>query len=143
VSEHIPAELRRRVRRHFAECCAYCHSAEHLTVVTFELEHITPTSTQGPSVFENLCLSCPTCNRRKSDRTTFADPATGDIVALFHPHRDVWRDHFSWNTDRSQIVARTPTGRATIAALGMNRPQLVRTRRLWVALGEHPPSFDQ
>lgn len=142
MSEYIPAELRRRVREHFADCCAYCHTSEHLTVVTFELEHITPTSAKGPTVFENLCLSCPTCNRRKSDRTSFADPATGNVVAIFHPQQDLWQDHFLWSADGSQIVARTPTGRATIAALGMNRPQLIRTRQLWVALGEHPPTSD-
>lgn len=143
MSEYISAELHRRVREHFSDCCAYCHTAEHLTVVTFELEHITPTSAMGLSVFENLCLSCPTCNRRKSNRTSFVDPATGDVVLIFHPQRDRWQDHFSWNAEGCQIVARTSAGRATIAALSMNRPQMIRARRLWVALDEHPPVFDQ
>ncbi|MEL6778294.1 MAG: HNH endonuclease, partial [Cyanobacteria bacterium J06597_16] len=32
--------------------------------------------------------------------------------------------------------------RATCAALRMNRPQLVRVRRMWVILGEHPPQIN-
>jgi hypothetical protein len=143
VSVYISAELRRRVRKRFATCCAYCHSAEQLTVVTFELEHIFPTSLGGLTTFENLCLACPACNRRKADRTSAVDPATGDNVALFHPHQNMWPEHFAWSADGSEIIALTPTGRATISALAMNRPQLVRTRRLWVVLEEHPPLFDR
>ena len=36
----------------------------------------------------------------------------------------------------------TPEGRTTIATLRMNRPATARVRRLWVAMGEHPPQFD-
>jgi hypothetical protein len=143
LSEYIPVELRRKVREHFADCCADCQTTEQLTVVTFELEHITPISANGPTIFENLCLSCPTCNRRKSDRTLGIDPATGIAVRLFHPHRDRWKDHFAWTDEADRIIAATPTGRATIEVLGMNRQQLIRARRLWVALGEHPPTFDR
>jgi hypothetical protein len=34
------------------------------------------------------------------------------------------------------------TGRATIYALKINRPQMVRVRRMWVAMNEHPPNLD-
>jgi hypothetical protein len=33
-----------------------------------------------------------------------------------------------------------PTGRATVAALVLNRPILVRARRIWNAVGWHPPT---
>ena len=33
-------------------------------------------------------------------------------------------------------------GWGTIEALRLNRPQLVRLRRLWVRLGEHPPPLE-
>ncbi len=33
----------------------------------------------------------------------------------------------------------TPVGRATIAALNLNRPSLVKARQAWVAVGWHPP----
>jgi hypothetical protein len=143
VSRHISADLRRRVRESFAECCAYCHTAERLTVVTFELEHIVPSSAGGPTTLENLCLACPMCNRHKADRTSVVDPVTGVMTDLFHPRSDEWSVHFAWSVDGRLLVGLTPSGRATIEALRINRPQLVRTRRLWILLGEHPPSFDR
>jgi hypothetical protein len=143
VSRYIAADLRRRVREFFAECCAYCHTAERLTVVTFEIEHITPGSAGGTTAIENLCLACPMCNRYKSDRIHAIDPDSDDFADLFHPQRDVWSSHFAWSVDGSLLVGLTPSGRATIEALRINRPQLVRTRRLWILLGEHPPAFDR
>jgi hypothetical protein len=41
----------------FGDCCAYCRTAEHLTVVTFEYEHIVPRSAGGQTELENLCIS--------------------------------------------------------------------------------------
>ncbi len=143
MSPRVPAALRRKVRARFGNCCAYCRTAESLTVVTFEVEHIVPRSADGETVFENLCLACPTCNRFKADRTTVADTVTGDEVALFHAQRDRWDEHFAWNEDATELIALTPVGRATIGALKMNRPQLVRVRRMWVAMGEHPPDMHE
>lgn len=141
MSNYLPADLRHQLRARFANCCAYCRTAEDLTVALFEADHIIPRSAGGERVFENLCLSCPTCNRYKADRTVAVDPETQKEVALFHPHRDVWTGHFSWNHDATEVVALTPIGRATVAALRMNRPQLIRVRRMWVAMGEHPPDL--
>ena len=142
MSAYVPAELRRRVAKHFADCCAYCQTAERLTVATFEIEHIAPRSAGGETAFENLCLSCPTCNRHKADRSIIEDPDTKEQVALFHPHRDTWQDHFAWSAGFTELVGLTATGRATIAALKMNRRQLMRVRRMWVAMGEHPPCIE-
>ena len=142
MSAYIPVELQHEIRDRFANCCAYCRPAEQLCVAIFEIEHIVPRSVGGLTVFENTCLACPTCNRFKADREVAADPATGNSVPLFHPQRYAWTDHFEWNEDASEIVALTPIGRATIAALRMNRPQLIRVRRMWVAMSEHPPHLE-
>ncbi|MCB9079497.1 MAG: HNH endonuclease [Anaerolineaceae bacterium] len=139
MSVYIPVDLQRRVRSHFAERCAYCQTAESLTVAIFEIEHITPRSAQGETVFENLCLACPTCNRFKSNRQTAVDPLDQETVPLFHPQQQRWQDHFVWNEAATEIVGLTPVGRATVAALKMNRLQLVRVRRMWVKMDEHPP----
>jgi hypothetical protein len=139
VSVYVPVELRQRVRDHFAECCAYCRTAERLTVAIFEFEHILPRSLGGETVFENICFACPTCNRYKSDRTVAIDSETNEEVRLFHPHQDAWSDHFSWNEATTELISQTSIGRATIAALKMNRPQLIRVRRMWAEMGEHPP----
>ena len=71
MSAYVPVDLQREVRAQFADCCAYCRTAEALTVVTFEYEPIVPQVSGGETVLENLCLACPTCNRFKSDLTVF------------------------------------------------------------------------
>jgi hypothetical protein len=111
--------------------------------VTFEIEHIIPVSADGQSVFENLCLACPMCNRYKANRQIVVDAITHQETALFHPHLQSWEEHFCWSEDKSEIVGQTATGRATVEALRMNRSALVRVRHLWVILGEHPPKSDQ
>jgi hypothetical protein len=141
VSVYISADLRRKIRAQFANCCAYCKTAEALSVAVFEFEHIVPRSAGSTTVVENLCFSCPACNRWKAGRTTAPDMTTQQDVPIFHPQRDSWNDHFAWIDDASTIIGLTPVGRATIVLLRMNRPQLVRLRRMWVAMGEHPPVF--
>jgi hypothetical protein len=142
VSAYVPVAMQREIRNRYGNCCAYCRTAESLAVATFEIEHITPRAAGGKTVFENLCLACPTCNRFKADRTVVPDPETQTLVPLFHPQLDAWDDHFTWSEDYTELVAQTPIGRATIAALRMNRPQLIRVRQLWAAMGEHPPILD-
>ena len=139
MSVYVPAALRRRIAEHFERCCAYCRTAERLTVAIFEFEHILPRAAGGETVFDNICFCCPTCNRYKADRTSATDPDSLDEVALFHPHRNAWHEHFAWNDDATALKGLTATGRATITALKMNRRQIVRVRRMWTTLGEHPP----
>ena len=142
MSSYVPAALRRRVSEHFSHCCAYCRTAEKLTVAIFEFEHIRPRSVGGETAFENICYCCPTCNRYKSNRISAIDPDTHQEVALFHPHRDAWQQHFVWNDDATQIIGLSSIGRATISALKMNRRQVVRVRRMWATMGEHPPNLE-
>ena len=140
MSQYVSVELRRAIRNQFHNRCAYCETAEYLTVAIFEVEHIVPRAKNGETVLENLCLACPSCNRYKSIQQTAVDPQTKQNVPLFHPQEDSWQTHFSWHENGTEIIGLTPTGRATISALRMNRPQLVRVRKMWVAMAEHPPS---
>jgi HNH endonuclease len=142
VSAYIAVALQRQVRECFSNCCAYCRTAEALTVTTFEFEHITPRSAGGETVLENLCLSCPSCNRYKAQRQTASDPLTEEMFSLFHPQLHAWKEHFDWSEDATAMVGRTPIGRATIAALKVNRPQMIRVRQMWVKLREHPPILE-
>ena len=139
MSAYIPLDLQLQIRVRFGNCCAYCQTAESLIVTTFEFEHILPRSAGGETVVENLCLSCPSCNRYKASRQTAFDDLTQQTVSLFHPLCDQWSANFAWNEDATEIMGLSPSGRATITALKMNRPQILRVRRLWVMLGEHPP----
>ncbi len=58
---------------------------------------------------------------------------------LFNPRTQVWPEHFAWSEEGDLIVGLTPTGRATVVALNLNRPSLVKARQLWVSVGWHPP----
>ncbi len=138
MTRYVPAELRAEIRRYFRWRCAYCQTAESLTVTIFEIEHIVPRSKGGLTEFENLCLACPTCNRYKSNRMN-GRTDTGIESSLFHPHRDSWSKHFDWFIDGTVIVGLTDIARATINTLRMNRPQIIPVRELWVDAGRHPP----
>ncbi|HNS04045.1 MAG TPA: HNH endonuclease signature motif containing protein [Anaerolineae bacterium] len=131
----LPPALRDQVRAISHGVCAYCRSLEELSVTAFEIDHIIPLSAGGASELDNLCLACTACNRLKGSRQEAIDLTTGAVSPLFHPYRHSWFDHFRWNQDQTEIVGLTPTGRATVHALQMNRPQLVRLRRLWRRLG--------
>lgn len=140
MSSYVPAALKRSVRIQFADRCAYCQTAEALTVTTFEIEHIVPLAEGGATELTNLCLSCPTCNRHKATHTTAIDPQTRESVPLFHPQQELWEKHFSWNIEATELIGLTAIGRATIELLKINRPQMVRVRKMWVKMGEHPPT---
>lgn len=142
MSVYIPVDLKKRVRDRFGNCCAYCRTAESLTVAIFEFEHILPLSLGGQTEYVNLCFSCPTCNRYKASRQSGLEPSTGDRFPLFHPQEQRWSDHFDWDETSTEIVGLTPIGNVTISALRMNRPQLIRVRRMWVVMEEHPPQFE-
>ena len=103
------------------------------------LEHIIPQAVGGPTAEENLWLACRRCNEFKGAQTHARDPQTGEWVALFNPRQQVWEEHFGWSKDSTEIVGQTPCGRATVAALKMNNPEIVVARRLWVSAGWWPP----
>ena len=131
----IAASLRQAVLAEASGRCAYCHSLEQFMGVAFEVDHITPRSLKGRTVLDNLCLSCPTCNRYKASRSSARDPVSRRRVRLFHPKRDKWREHFKWSGDGSEIIGLTPSGRATVQALHFNRPAMRLLRRYWKATG--------
>jgi hypothetical protein len=139
MSPRVSGHLRDQVLVAAGGLCAYCRSAETLMGVTFEVDHIVPESAGGPTNLDNLCLSCPSCNRFKASRLIAQDPENGAAVSLFHPTRQAWDQHFAWSDDGRKIVGLTSAGRATIEALQMNRKVIVQLRGYWVALGLHPP----
>lgn len=134
----ISAELRRQVGERAHGCCEYCQSQARFATQAFCVEHIIPRSQVGPDTLDNLALACQGCNNHKYTKVSAPDPITGDEVALYHPRRQHWQEHFAWNEDYIQIVGLTPTGRATVEALQLNRDGLVNLRRMLYMFGEHP-----
>ena len=122
MSQHIPVALRAQVRAQAAGRCAFCQSPEELLGVTFEIDHVVPVSAGGTTSADNLCLSCPTCKRHKAARMLGPDPLSRQNTPLFRPRSESWNDHFAWSDDGATIIGITPTGRATVESLPMNRP---------------------
>jgi hypothetical protein len=135
----IPDDLRQQVIERAHGRCEYCQ-APLAIVVEMEIDHIRPQSAGGPTDSDNLCLACAGCNGFKLAFQTAEDPDTGVIVPLFNPRTQPWDDHFAWGDAGARVLGRTPTGRAIIARLRMNRERLVEARRWWAQAGWHPPS---
>ena len=138
----ITNALRQQVRERAYGLCEYCQTAQ-IIVVTMEIDHIVPQIAGGATELDNLCLTCRGCNSFKQDYQTSIDPDTGVEVPLFNPRSQNWNDHFQWREDGLIILGLTPTGRATIERLRMNRDGIVASRRLWVQAGWHPPKAGQ
>jgi hypothetical protein len=76
------------------------------------------------------------CSLHKAAKQVARDVETGEEVGLFNPRLERWTDHFQWQD--CTVVGKTATGRATVAALRMNRPLIVAIRREEMARGRHP-----
>jgi hypothetical protein len=139
----IPKKLRARVVERARGRCEYCLTQEEVIGADMDVDHVVPEALQGPTEEANLCLACSRCNEYKGNRIAGADPVTGDTVALFHPRRQSWADHFFWDAQGTIIAGLTPTGRATIQTLHLNRASLVRARSRWMEAGWHPPQDDE
>jgi hypothetical protein len=119
--------------------CEYCHLPVRGQVATFPIDHIVPKSAGGSNELDNLALTCPHCNAHKWMEIEYPDPQTGELVRYFHPRRDSWSDHFEWSADRrGELVGKTAYGRATIAGLRINNPDMVELRVLLSGIGLFP-----
>jgi hypothetical protein len=139
TTKYIPAELQRWLTT-LGERYEYCRTSEVITGSILEADHILPRSQGGKTERSNLCRACSACNLHKSNRTHAVDPLTSQRVALFHPRQQRWSEHFTWDEEGVRILGVTPTGRATVDALKMNNPVIVRARLLWQGFGWHPPA---
>lgn len=63
---------------------------------------------------------------------------SGATAPLFNPRRHNWSEHFAWSHDVLRIHGLSPTGRATVDKLRLNRSGVVNLRRVLRDAGEHP-----
>jgi 5-methylcytosine-specific restriction endonuclease McrA len=124
-------------------CCEYCQSQECYSPDSFSIEHIIPIAKGGTNALENLAFACQGCNNRKFISTEALDQITKETVPLYHPRQQQWADHFDWHENCRLIIGLTPTGRATLEKLQLNRSGLVNLRRILFAANEHPPNYQQ
>ncbi|MEZ4730969.1 MAG: HNH endonuclease signature motif containing protein [Caldilineaceae bacterium] len=120
-------------------CCEYCLSQLHFSPDPFSVEHILPVAKGGSEDLNNLALSCQGCNNHKYTHTSAIDPVSGQRALLYHPRHDRWSDHFAWIDNCEHLIGLTPTGRATVIQLQLNRTGVVNLRQALYTLGRHPP----
>ena len=132
----IPAQLRRQVIQRAHDLCEYCGIAQAGQEAVFHIDHVLPLNAGGETLSSNLALACVSCSLRKGARTHATDPQSGIEAPLFNPRRDSWRLHFRWSG--VSVVGLSPTGRATVAALSMNRPIAQDIRQEEALHGRHP-----
>ena len=137
---YIPAELRHKVIELASNCCEYCRLSQDDYPFAFHMEHIISEKHDGETVFENLALSCPTCNRFKGSDISGAGIDTGEAIFLFHPRKQKWDIHFQ--ISGTKIEAKTPEGRLTVRLLQLNHPDQIKSRNLLIQTNRYPCNYD-
>lgn len=133
----IPASLRRLVIQRAANRCEYCGLSQTGQAATFHIDHIVPVVVGGATTADNLALACVSCSLRKAARQSAVDPESGAEHPIFNPRLQTWALHFRW--DDVRVEGLTPTGRATVAALRMNRAVILAIRVEEKYFNRHPP----
>jgi hypothetical protein len=136
----VSAKLRRVVTARACNRCEYCGLSAEGQAATFHMDHIVPQVAGGLTIPENLALACIHCSLRKGARRTASVPLSGATVPLFHPRLDTWASNFRWAGVK--LIGRTPTGRATVAALDLNSAEHLVIRGFESRLDRHPPPVD-
>jgi hypothetical protein len=127
----VDAGLRQFVRERAGHRCEYCLLPQSAIDGVLQIEHIIARQHLGTSAEDNLALACDQCNLHKGPNLSALDPDSGALVALFHPRRETWGDHFA--LVGAEIVGRTPAGRATTRLLQMNSSIRIQFRATLIA----------
>lgn len=126
---YIPIDLRRRIRARAQSSCEYCRIREATTLLGCEVDHIISEKHGGQTTEDNLALACFECNRAKgSDLGSYLNPTSEQLTRFFHPRRDIWAVHFSFDPNWN-IVGQTPEGIVTVRLFDLNAPRRVLERQ--------------
>ena len=139
TSEYIPAALDDFVRRRAGDRCEYCKLPQLFQEAVFHVDHVHPRKRGGKTDANNLALACVSCSLRKAARVRVSDNLTGMRVPIFNPRCHRWSDHYAWERGW-RIRGNSPIGRATVDALAMNRPSIVKIRIELAARGALLPN---
>jgi len=114
------------VLQHAQDRYEYCGIPQAHVAARFHVEHIIAKQHGGSDDPANLALACDRCNAFKGPNLAAIDPATGNIVSIFHPRTDRWPLHFALAD--GLIVGKSDMGRATVRLLNMNAYHRVQLR---------------
>ncbi len=141
MPQRKPSEKQKiKVKERAGYVCEYCRSQSGFSSQPFAIEHIAPFIAGGKTILSNLAFACQGCNGHKFTHTTGHDPITREKVSLYHPRQQKWNEHFTWNEDFTLIIGKTPTGRATVELLQLNREGCINLRKALFVYGKHPPN---
>jgi hypothetical protein len=135
----VSKELEAKVRAQAKNRCGYCLVPQKLVSYKLEIEHLFPKGKGGGSDEENLWLACRQCNLSKGVKTHGFDLITFRRVEIFNPRTQIWSEHFAWSENETEIIGKTPTGRATVSALQLNGDLQRIAREFWKITGVFPP----
>jgi hypothetical protein len=138
----ISAKAWQKIKKEFNWRCAYCQMPAIYLPQGLQKEQIVPLSVEGLDVPKNICPACPNCNSHKAKKVFAIDPRSGKKVKLFNPRKQKWLEHFGWDKFGTKVMGRTPIGRATVAGLKINLPDLVAWRSIIVRIGGYPSKLD-
>jgi 5-methylcytosine-specific restriction endonuclease McrA len=133
---YIPSDLRRMITEQAKRCCEYCLQPEIFSFCVHEIDHVIAEKHGGLTIVGNLALACKLCNTFKGSDIASIDPETGEIVALYNPRRDRWREHFQ--IEDAHFAPLTAQARTTVRLLQLNRSDRLSERRAWINLSVSP-----
>lgn len=137
--KYIKKTTREKIKKGANGACEYCKTIRAYSSSPFAIEHVIPLAKKGSNAFENLAYSCNNCNLAKNIATSAIDSVTNIEVSLFHPRKQVWKNHFKWSNNFLKMQGLTPVGRATITKLNTNRIENINLRAVLIGI-DHPPS---
>lgn len=138
MTTYIPEGLRREVVERAQDRCEYCRVHQDDRLFAHEIDYIYAEKHGGQTYADNLCLACNECNRAKGSDLCSLDLDTGAVVALFHPRRDRWSEHF--RVLDGILEPLTATGRVTARLMHFNEADAVDRRRTLIDAGHYPSS---
>jgi hypothetical protein len=96
----VAKDRRGSVRRRARDACEYCCLPQRASLLPHHVDHIIASQHQGSDDESNLCLCCLRPN------IAALDPATGDVVRLFHARLQSWSEHYRVREDHDLDGAR-------------------------------------
>jgi hypothetical protein len=96
----------------------------------FQIDHIIARKHGGGSAEDNLAFACFYCNTHKGPNIAGIDPVSREVVRLFHPRRDVWKEHFFWEAQSSGQTLRLGVRPSACSGLTI-RNMLLFASRFW------------
>lgn len=137
----ISKPLRRFVIQRAHSRCEYCLLHQDDSPDTHQVDHIIAYRHKGKTRRDNLACACAECNRNKGTDFGTLDLTTGEVIFLFNPRQQKWKDHFQ--LAGPQIIGLTPTGKATIELLHLNDDHRLLEREMLMTAGRYPRTNDR